>query len=153
MNAKKKRQNSIFVLIIAVFMLFFTTFAVNAETFPYEETAPAYSFDGSVPSTDVTGSGVAQIPSKETLPSASLQDVVVPRAIGLSEDKDEPRLFWGFVMWILVGVLVATILAVILTAKTKAYRGGGKNRYSSGNKMGGQKHLLNEKYYQNRKRK
>lgn len=120
-------------------------FTVDAETLPYDEAE-------SVNSAQATTSAPLSS-SDEVLPSASPQDVVVPHAVGLTEDKDEPKLFWGFVMWILMGVAIATILAVILTTKTKAYRGGGKNRYSSGNKMGGQKHLLNEKYYQNRKRK
>lgn len=145
MNAHKKRQNCIFVLAVALFLLLFSAFTAGAETVPVDRTSPSVSSGETLPSDSAS--------EQETLPSASPQDVVVPHAIGLTEDEDEPKLFWGFVMWILVGVLIATVLAVILTAKTKAYRGGGKNRYSSGNKMGGQKHLLNEKYYQNRKRK
>lgn len=145
MNAHKKRQNCIFVLAVALFLLLFNVFTVGAETVPADRTAPSVSSGETLPSEFAS--------EQETLPSASPQDVVVPHAVGLTEDEDEPKLFWGFVMWILVGVLIATVLAVVLTAKTKAYRGGGKNRYSSGNKMGGQKHLLNEKYYQNRKRK
>lgn len=145
MFSRKLRLNSIALLMIAVFMLLFGNLGANAETLPYEDTV------------SVEPSAVSETASASTfdevLPSASPHDVVMPHAVGLTEDKDEPKLFWGFVMWILVGVIIAVMLAVILTTKTKAYRGGGKNRYSSGNKMGGQRHLLNDKYYHNGKRK
>ena len=90
---------------------------------------------------------------RESLPEAPEEDIVIPDAIGSIKEENEPALFWGFVAWICIGVGVAVVLAVLLTTKTKAYRGGGKKRYSTGDKISGKKRLLNDKYYQSRKRK
>lgn len=104
------------------------------ETEPTEETKPEPTY-------------------REPLPEADEEDIIIPDAIGSIKEENEPALFWGFVAWICIGVGVAVVLAVLLTTKTKAYRGGGKKRYSTGDKISGQKRLLNDKYYQGRKRK
>ena len=69
------------------------------------------------------------------------------------KEENEPVLFWGFVAWICIGVGIAVILAVLLTTKTRAYRSGGRKRYSTGDKISGKKRLLDDQYYNNRKRK
>ncbi|MBQ4105413.1 MAG: hypothetical protein IJC86_03385 [Clostridia bacterium] len=88
---------------------------------------------------------------RESLPQVASSEIVIPSAIGENLDDNEPALFWGFVAWICVGVGVAVILAVLLTTKTKAYRAGGKKRYSTGDKISGKQRLLNDKYYDKRK--
>ena len=90
---------------------------------------------------------------REPLPEASEEDIVIPEAIGSIKEENEPALFWGFVAWICIGVGISVVLAVLLTTKTKAYRGGGKKRYSTGDKISGKKRLLNDTYYQGGKRK
>ncbi len=89
----------------------------------------------------------------EPLPEAPPEDIIIPDVIGDVKEENEPALFWGFVAWVCIGVGIAVVLAVLLTTKTKAYRAGGKKRYSTGDKMSGKKRLLNDTYYQNTKRK
>ncbi len=89
----------------------------------------------------------------EPLPEVSESDIVIPPVIGELKEENEPALFWGFVAWICIGVGAAVILAVLLTTKTKAYRGGGKKRYSTGDKISGKKRLLDDQYYNNSRRK
>ncbi len=86
------------------------------------------------------------------LPEVAPEDITVPKPVVDAKD-DEPTLFWGFVAWICIGVGVAVILAVLLTTKTRAMRSGGKKRYSTGDKISGKKRLLNDKYYNNQKRR
>lgn len=94
-----------------------------------------------------------EVTYREPLPEISESDIVIPPVIGDAKEENEPALFWGFVAWICIGVGAAVILAVLLTTKTKAYRGGGKKRYSTGDKISGKKRLLNDQYYNNSKRK
>lgn len=89
----------------------------------------------------------------ESLPEIDETDIVIPPVIGELKEENEPALFWGFVAWVCIGVGAAVILAVLLTTKTRAYRGGGKKRYSTGDKISGKKRLLNDQYYNNNKRK
>ncbi len=90
---------------------------------------------------------------REPLPEAPPEDIIIPDVIGDVKEENEPALFWGFVAWVCIGVGIAVVLAVLLTTKTKAYRAGGKKRYSTGDKISGKKRLLNDTYYQNTKRK
>lgn len=171
---EQKNTRKLILTIVFVIMMFFACFAVSAETVP-EETYAIESFvpdetevtqdvtedtQDTTESTDATES--TSVPVTETepepsyrapLPTAAPEDIIIPDAIGSVKEENEPSLFWGFVAWICIGVGVAVVLAVLLTTKTKAYRGGGKKRYSTGDKISGQKRLLNDKYYQNRKRK
>ncbi|MBQ8000359.1 MAG: hypothetical protein IJ298_03985 [Ruminococcus sp.] len=94
-----------------------------------------------------------EVTYREPLPEISESDIVIPPVIGEIKEENEPALFWGFVAWVCIGVGAAVILAVLLTTKTKAYRGGGKKRYSTGDKISGKKRLLNDQYYNNSKRK
>ena len=153
MNLVRIKINSILIICTAIIILLSGLFSSYAETLPYENDYPAATVVETLSSEDNSMPFAPTEPASETLPYADKNDVVVPKPFGVADKKDEPKLFWGFVMWIVVGVLIAVILAVVLTNKTKAYRGGGKKRYSTGNKMGGKKRLLNEKYYNNRKRK
>lgn len=174
---EQKNTRKLILTIVFVMMMFFGCFAVSAETEP-EETYAIESFvpDETEATEDVTESTQetqgttgsidategTTVPATETepepsyrapLPTAAPEDIIIPDAIGSIKEENEPALFWGFVAWICIGVGVAVVLAVLLTTKTKAYRGGGKKRYSTGDKISGQKRLLNDKYYQSRKRK
>ncbi len=143
MRLKKIGQNLIITALLAVFMLFGSV-SIFAETEGYDEVYPTESTQSISMSTPEN--------TERTLPEVQIADVEIPKAIGSTVQQDEPKLTGGFILWIILGVVVAALLAVILTSKTKAYRGGGKKRYSTGNKMGGKTHLLNEKYY-NKKHK
>ncbi len=165
------------ILIICTVLIVTGVFCVNAETTAYEDTyanesyvevteATEYIENTTSAGTDpvetetVTDETVAQSETPETkpqptypesLPEIASSDIVIPEVIGDAKEENEPVLFWGFVAWICIGVGVAVILAVLLTTKTKAYRGGGKKRYSTGDKISGQKRLLNDKYYNSKR--
>ncbi len=86
------------------------------------------------------------------LPTVEDTEFVPPTVVGHIEDKEEPSLFWGFVSWILIGVGVAVVFAVVLSTKAKTYRGG-RDRYSNTDKISGKKKLLPQDYYDKRKRR
>ncbi len=86
------------------------------------------------------------------LPTVENTEVVLPTVVGAVEKREEPSLFWGFVSWILIGVGLAVIFAVVLSTKAKTYRGG-RDRYSSTDKISGKKKLLSQDYYDKRKLK
>lgn len=86
------------------------------------------------------------------LPTVEDTEIVPPTVVGAVEDREEPSLFWGFVSWILIGVGAAVIFAVVLSTKAKTYRGG-RDRYSSTDKISGKKKLLPQDYYDKRKRR
>lgn len=131
--------------------------STEAETFtqdPVEDTAASEFGETESSSEALTEAETEPAPTyRESLPEVSSEDIVIPDVIGDVKEENEPSLFWGFVAWICIGVGVAVVLAVMLNTKTKAYRGGGKKRYSTGDKMSGKKRLLNDKYYHNDKRK
>lgn len=174
MDMLKKPIILILIMLIATSLCVFTAYA---ETEPQEETYAIESFAteasdnteavGDEPSsdteaeatdavetenTDVSTTAKPVVTYREPLPEISSEDIVIPPAIGEAKEENEPSLFWGFIAWICVGVGFAVILAVLLTTKTKAYRGGGKKRYSTGDKISGKKRLLNDKYYNNKRR-
>ena len=86
------------------------------------------------------------------LPEIEDTEITPPTVVGAVPDREEPTLFWGFVSWILIGVGVAVVFAVVLSTKAKAYRGG-RDRYSNTDKISGKKKLLPQDYYDKRKRK
>lgn len=86
------------------------------------------------------------------LPTVEDTEFVPPTVVGHIEEKEEPSLFWGFVSWILIGVGVAVVFAVVLSTKAKTYRGG-RDRYSNTDKISGKKKLLPQDYYDKRKRR
>ncbi len=137
-----------------------TTEYAEEETFPAEEgtTEDAYEETTSIEETTEEATQVVTEtrpePSyREPLPEAPPEDIIIPDVIGDVKEENEPALFWGFVAWVCIGVGIAVVLAILLTTKTKAYRAGGKKRYSTGDKISGKKRLLNDSYYQNTKRK
>ncbi len=167
------------ILILFSFLIFFAgSSAVFAETtaptetyavesFVPETTAPANTDPAEV-TTDPSENTTEETPTDTTAPTATVRpeptypeslpevsesDIVIPPVIGEIKEENEPALFWGFIAWICIGVGAAVILAVLLTTKTKAYRGGGKKRYSTGDKISGKKRLLNDQYYNNSRRK
>lgn len=136
----------------------------NPEYIPeetYENTDEVYDATETVTASDsssaeeTTGAPVETRPEpsyRAPLPTLS-EEIEIPEAIGSSIEENEPEMFWGFVCWICIGVGIAAILAVLLSTKTRAYRAGGKKRYSSGDKISGKQRLLNDKYYNNHKRR
>ncbi len=179
MKKNKFINKSIFVAVALVLFLM-SSFGVFAETYPayeeetyaiesyVEETTDYYfqdetqdTYEDTTEDTETTAESATEAATetrpeptyKESLPEAPPEDIIIPDVIGDVKEENEPALFWGFVAWICIGVGIAVVLAVLLTTKTKAYRGGGKQRYSTGDKMSGKKRLLNDKYYQNTKRK
>ncbi len=129
------------------------TYAPEEETTEdaYEETT--YSEETTEEATESITETRPEPTYREPLPEAPPEDIIIPDVIGDVKEENEPALFWGFVAWVCIGVGIAVVLAVLLTTKTKAYRAGGKKRYSTGDKMSGKKRLLNDTYYQNTKRK
>lgn len=174
MRTLKKSEKSILLCVILAVSILLGMTAVSAETEPATETYAIESFvtdatEDMENSTSSTGEGTTEEtlasdatevseetePEKtypEPLPDISSDDIVIPsKPIDISENEPS-SLFWGFIAWICVGVGSAVILAVLLTTKTRAYRGGGKKRYSTGDKISGKKRLLGDQYY-NSKRK
>lgn len=86
------------------------------------------------------------------LPTIEDTEIPLPTVVGHIEEKEDTPLFWGFVSWILIGVGAAVVFAVVLSTKAKAYRGG-RDRYSTTDKISGKKKLLSQDYYDNRKRR
>ena len=86
------------------------------------------------------------------LPEIDDTEIQMPTVVGAVEDREEPSLFWGFGSWVLIGVGVAVVLAVVLSTKAKAYRGG-RDRYSNTDKISGKKKLLPQDYYDKRKQR
>lgn len=84
------------------------------------------------------------------LPTIEATEIKPPLVVGQVEERQEPTLFWGFVSWILIGVGVAVVFAVVLSTKAKTYRGG-RDRYSNTDKISGKKKLLSQEYYDKRK--
>ena len=171
MKTFKKSEKSILLCVIMALLFLFGGVTATAETEPPTETYAVESFvtDAYEETEDNTSETVGEetLPSDsqettvntepektypEPLPDISSDDIVIPTQSPVIVKDENPSLFWGFVAWICVGVGAAVILAVLLTTKTRAYRGGGKKRYSTGDKISGKKRLLNDKYY-NTKRK
>ena len=48
------------------------------------------------------------------LPEIEDTEITPPTVVGAVPDREEPTLFWGFVSWILIGVGVAVVFAVVL---------------------------------------
>ena len=84
-----------------------------------------------------------------SLPEATLE--TTPTAIDVDVKKEAGDLTYGYVSWacVIIGVLVVVI--VLISNKTQYHRGNGKHRYDEGNKITGQKRLLNDDYYNHRK--
>ncbi len=174
MNRVPSFKKLIPLLSLVALILMGSVFAVSAETEPtetyaiesfvtesVETTAPFESTASSEPeeSTSPTGTtGETTAPTapehtyRESLPEISSEEIIIPEPI-VDAKEEEPPLFWGFVAWICIGVGVAVVLAVLLTTKTKAMRSGGKKRYSTGDKISGKKRLLNDKYYNDQRRR
>lgn len=149
MKKRKLSKNFIILFLTAFVLMLWGSVSFFAEP-EYEDVYPEESYTEITDFTDEVSTSEVLQPTT-LLPEANELDIEYPDVIGETDSKDEPKLAGGFVMWICVGVMVAVILAIILTSKTKAYRGGGKKRYSTGNKMGSGPHLLGDKYYHKRK--
>ena len=74
-----------------------------------------------------------------------------PTAPRTKKAKEAGDMTYGIISWACVIVGVLTVIIVILSNKTGYYGGSGKQRYDEGNKITGQKRLLNDDYYTTRK--
>lgn len=140
------------VLVIMMACCAFSAVSVFAEP---DETYAIESFAA----TDDEASEVTELAETEPeptyrapLPTVEDTEIVTPTVVGAVEDREEPSLFWGFVSWILIGVGAAVIFAVVISTKAKTYRGG-RDRYSTTDKISGKKKLLPQDYYDKRKRR
>ncbi len=84
------------------------------------------------------------------LPAAPTEPDPTAPVISQGEDGD---LTYGYVSWACVVVGVMAVIIVIISNKSHYYGGSGKQRYDEGNKITGQKRLLNDDYYNDRKYK
>ncbi len=150
---KGKITIKLFLAVLSVVMVLctFSVYSVFAEP---EETYAIESFAATDDESETTTEDTtAEEPTyRAPLPTVEDTQIVPPSVVGAVEDREEPNLFWGFVSWILIGVGVAVVFAVMLSTKAKAYRGG-RDRYSNTDKISGKKKLLPQDYYDKRKRR
>ncbi|MCH5298428.1 MAG: hypothetical protein J1E96_01570 [Ruminococcus sp.] len=113
---------------------------------PTQAAAPAQTEPPTV-ATQATKATVIETDAYQ-LPVAPVEPDPTAPVISRGEDGD---LTYGYVSWacVLVGVLAVTV--VIISNKSHYYGGSGKQRYDEGDKITGQKRLLNDDYYNNRK--
>ncbi len=153
MNKGKITIKFLLAIVSAVMVLSaFSAFSVFAEP---DETYAIESYvatdDEAVTTETETTTAEATEPSyRAPLPTLEDDEITPPSVVGQVEERQEPALFWGFVSWILIGVGVAVVLAVMLSTKAKTYRGG-RDRYSNTDKISGKKKLLSQEYYDKRK--
>ncbi len=173
MNRVPFLKNSILITIVLCVLLTVGIAAVYAETEPDETYAIESFVTESTETTEASENTLASEPQettsgaedtttapltapeqtyREPLPEVPSEEIIIPEPI-VDAKGDEPPLFWGFIAWICIGVGIAVVLAVLLTTKTRAMRSGGKKRYSTGDKISGKKRLLNDKYYNDHKRR
>lgn len=74
-----------------------------------------------------------------------------PTAVRVEKEKKPESFLYGIVSWICVIVGVLVVVVVLISNKTTYYGGNGKQRYDEGDRITGQKHLLNDDYYNSRK--
>ena len=157
MNKGKITIKFLLAVMSAVMILgSFSAFSVFAEP---DETYAIESYvatdDEETTSAESAATTVATEPEptyRASLPTVEDTEFVPPTVVGHIEDREEPSLFWGFVSWILIGVGVAVVFAVVLSTKAKTYRGG-RDRYSNTDKISGKKKLLPQDYYDKRERR
>lgn len=123
------------------------TYAIESFVATDDEEATASQTQHTAPPTEATEPSY-----RAPLPTLEDNEIPQPTVVGLVEDREEPNLFWGFVCWILIGVGVAVVFAVVLSTKARTYRGG-RDRYSNTDKISGKKKLLPQDYYDKRKRR
>ena len=74
-----------------------------------------------------------------------------PTAVRVEKEKKPESFLYGIVSWICVIVGILVVVVVLISNKTTYYGGNGKQRYDEGDRITGQKHLLNDDYYNSRK--
>ncbi len=102
------------------------------------------------PSTEKTETTVATY-ATESLPEVTFVETVTAVVVEESEREESGDLTYGIVSWacVIVGVLV--VVVILISNKTHRIGRNGKQRYDEGDKITGQKRLLNDDYYNNRK--
>ncbi|MBQ2687229.1 MAG: hypothetical protein IJF52_01195 [Clostridia bacterium] len=138
------------ILMVSAVFSAFSAFAEPEETYAIESYAA--SEDEETVSTEPAQTQATEPSYRAPLPTVEDTEIIPPTVVGQVEDREEPSLFWGFVSWILIGVGLAVVFAVILSTKAKTYRGG-RDRYSNTDKISGKKKLLPQDYYDKRKRR
>lgn len=107
----------------------------EAETY-IEETQPDVTYEETQPVT-------------YTLPFANvIEEATAPL---VDDEEREPGDFtYGIASWICVIAGIIVIMVVLISNKTQYHTGGGKYRYDEGDRITGQKRLLNDDYYNRR---
>lgn len=84
-----------------------------------------------------------------TLPFANVIEEATAALV--VDDTREPGDFtYGIASWICVIAGIIVIMVVLISNKTQYHTGGGKYRYDEGDRITGQKRLLNDDYYNRR---
>ncbi len=132
------------------------TYETEATTEATYETEQTYETEATTQATEATyeteateketyavlDNNLEDLPEADTAPN--------PKAIFTTKNKDSDMTY-GIFSWACVIVGVLTVIIVILSNKSGYYGGGGKHRYDEGNRIIGQKRLLSDDYYTNRK--
>ena len=117
------------------------------ETEETEDTEPETeeTYDDSEDETQETyavlDNDLKDLPEADTAPTPT-----APR----KKSADNSDFTYGIVSWACVIIGLLAVLIVIISNKSHYYGGGGKQRYDDGDKITGQKRLLNDEYYNNR---
>lgn len=151
-------KGKITIKFLLAFVALLALVAVVSSVSAFAEPDETYAIESYVATDDEVASASEPVETepeptyRAPLPTVEDTEIVPPTVVGAVEDREEPSLFWGFVSWILIGVGAAVIFAVMLSTKAKAYRGG-RDRYSTTDKISGKKKLLSQEYYDKRKRR
>ena len=111
-----------------------------------EETEQPYVVETEAPEEEtyaVLDNDMDDLPEADTSPR--------PTAPRTKKTKEAADMTYGIISWACVIVGVLTVIIVIMSNKSGYYGGGGKQRYDEGNRITGQKRLLNDDYYTARK--
>ena len=120
---------------------------VYEESYAEEETESEYYYEETEAPEEETyavlDNDLDDLPEADTSPH--------PTAARTKKAKEAADMTYGIISWACVIVGVLTVIIVILSNKSGYYGGGGKQRYDEGNRITGQKRLLNDDYYTARK--
>lgn len=101
--------------------------------------------------TEVQETTLATYATTETLPEVTAIETVTAVTLPEPEKEEHGDLTYGIVSWCCVIVGVLAVFIVLISNKTQRLSRNGKHRYDEGDKITGQKRLLNDDYYNNRK--
>lgn len=121
------------------------------ETYTTEEQTQATTTEETYESTDPTEETETYAVLDNDLDDLPEADTAPTPTAAFTSKNTNTDLTYGIFSWACVIVGVLTVIIVLLSNKTGYYGGSGKQRYDEGNMIYGQKRLLNDEYYTNRK--